>query len=76
MIAEENNNVMCKTKLNHSPSTTSIGSIDLCTFANEHQNDRDFQNRSQIQQKDADGDAFKILSLPMLYLKRSRGWVN
>merc|ERR1719244_1545979 len=35
-----------KTKLNHSPSTTSIGSIDLCTFDTDPQNDdRDFQNR-------------------------------
>jgi len=57
MISEENNNVMFKnkskqeilerkTKLNHSPSTTSIGSIDLCTFDTDPQNDdRDFQNR-------------------------------
>lgn len=63
MISEENNNVMCKnkskqemgdrkTKLNHSPSTTSIGSIDLSTFATDPQNDdRDFQNRSPILKK-------------------------
>ena len=76
MISEENNNVMCKnkskqemgdrkTKLNHSPSTTSIGSIDLSTFATDPQNDdRDFQNRSPIyvEQTDENGGVISLNS--------------
>ena len=58
MISEENNNVVCKksmenlesqqrkTTLSHFPSNSSVGSTDLGTFAIEHQNERDFQNRS------------------------------
>ena len=60
MISEENNNVVCKksmenlesqqrkTTLSHFPSNSSVGSTDLGTFAIEHQNERDFQNRSSI----------------------------
>ena len=64
MISEENNNLVKKTKshlmadehqtrngklsLNHSISTTSITSIDLCTYGSDAQSDRDFQNRSLL----------------------------
>ena len=61
MISEENNNVVCnkksmenlesqhrKTTMSHFPSNSSVGSTDLGTFAIEHQNERDFQNRSSI----------------------------
>ena len=60
MISEENNNVVCKksmenlesqhrkTTMSHFPSNSSVGSTDLGTFVIEHQNERDFQNRSSI----------------------------
>ena len=57
MISEENNNVVCKKSMENLesqqrkttfPSNSSVGSTDLGTFAIEHQNERDFQNRSSI----------------------------
>ena len=81
MISEENNNVVCKksmenlesqqrkTTLSHFPSHSSVGSTDLGSFAIEHQNERDFQNRSSISNlhiklKMKEAGAFKYVRCP------------
>ena len=76
MISEENNNVVCKKSMKNLesqqrkttfPSNGSLGSTDLGTFAIEHQNERDFQNRSgspYIKLKKKEAGAFKYERCP------------
>ena len=46
--AEDHHQRNGKLSLSHSVSTTSITSIDLCTYGSDAQSDRDFQNRSLL----------------------------
>ena len=46
--AEDHQHKNGKLSLNHSVSTTSITSIDLCTYGSDAQSDKDFQNRSLL----------------------------
>ena len=63
--AEDHQHRNGKLSLNHSVSTTSITSIDLCTYGSDAQSDRDFQNRSLLR---------TLLGLPSRLCPKRAGW--